>query len=297
MKYLLRPLLCGVCLCLLLALTACGNTPQNSTGTDSPDSDAYSKFDSNTQWDDTAATVTLADSGCTVTGEGAVAAGTTVTVSKGGTYVLSGTLSDGQIVVAAEKTEKVHLVLKGVGITCQTGAPVYIQSADKTVITLADGTDNTLCDGASYTLNADGEPTGCLFSKDDLTVNGTGSLTVTGNYNNGIVSKNDLKIMSGTVTVTAANNGLKGKDSVRIAGGTITVNATDDGIKASNLNESDKGYILIDGGSVTVTAGDDALQAVSAVTVTGGTCTVTAGGQEVNCDGTVDIAKGCLVSR
>ena len=141
------------------------------------------------------------------------------------------------------------------------------------------------------------EPTGCLFSKDDLTINGYGTLTVNGNYNNGIASKNDLKIVSGNITVTAKNNAIKGKDSFLMNSGTLVVNSDDDGIKVNEDEDISKGFICIEGGTVTVNAEDDALTAVYSVTITGGTVTTYVGGKAVNCTGTVNIAHGCLIEK
>lgn len=131
---------------------------------------------------------------------------------------MSGALSDGQIVIEAAKTDKVHLVLNGVDITSKTSAPIHASQCDKLIITLADGTENSLTDAGSsfqYVDPVEKEPNAALFCKDDLTINGTGALTVNAGFKNGIVSKDDLLIVSGDITVTAANHGLRGNDSRR----------------------------------------------------------------------------------
>ena len=264
-----------------------------------PASDKYTVFDTTIAYDpDKCTIIELSDGATRVSGIGAEVKGDIVTIGKEGEYLISGTLSNGQIVVSVEKTEKVRLILNGVSITNGSQAAIYVTSADKVGITLASGTVNTLTDGSKYTgLNEKNEPTACLFSKDDLTINGYGSLIVNGNYNNGIASKNDLKIVSGDVTVNAKNNAIKGKDSFQMNSGTLTVNSDDDGIKVNEDENVSKGFISIEGGRITITAEDDALTAVYSVTVTGGTITTYVGGKAVNCGGTVSIKEGCLIEK
>lgn len=256
----------------------------------------YSKFDLRATYDERTSTkITFTDSGATADGEGASAEGTTVLIVGEGTYIVSGSCSDGQIIVEVKDKEKVQLVFNGLKLASKTKAPVWIKNADKVSITLVDGTTSTLEDTAAYAdANADGEPNACLFSKVDLTINGTGTLNVNGNVNNGITTKDDLKIVSGTINVTAKNHGVRGNDSVSIRDGTITIKCDNDGIKASKDTDPEKGYIYIEGGTISVDAGDDCLQAVTDITVTAGTVTVSAGGKTVNCDGTTHIADGTI---
>jgi hypothetical protein len=178
--------------------------------------------DTEASWDASTATkIELNNNSATVSGSGASVSGSTVTLSQAGTYLVSGTLSDGQILVSAANDDLVHLVLGGADITNSSGAPLYASQCDKLVVTLADGTSNTLTDGgASFAYNdaANEEPNAALFSKDDLTLNGTGSLIVNASFNNGIGTKDDLVIVSGNLTVSAANHGVKGNDSVRVVG-------------------------------------------------------------------------------
>lgn len=211
--------------------------------------------------------------------DGVTVDGSTVTISKAGTYYASGTLDDGQIIVTVEKTDKVELVLNGAFISCSTSAPIYVTSCDEFTVTLADGTVNKLVDGAQYEYDVTGEnePDGALFSKDDMTLGGGGSLVVTANYNNGIVSKNDLKIEGGTITVVAKHDGIRGKDSVRISDGTVNVQSGGDAIKSNNAEETDKGYITIDGGHFNISASEDAIQAETTLTVNGGSFLIKTG--------------------
>lgn len=226
------------------------------------------------------ATITLAGASATVEGSGVTVAGSLVTITGAGTYLLGGTLDEGQVVVDAGASSDVRLILDGVDITCSTSAPLYVRNADKVVVTLADGSDNSLADGDSYVYPDDsaGEPDATLFSNDDLTINGTGSLTVEGNFHDGIRSDDDLKVVSGTITLTAVNDGLKGRDAVVVKDGVITITAGGDGIQASNTEDAALGYVVIEGGSFVIDAGGDGIQAETGLVVSGGDLTVTAGG-------------------
>ncbi|OMF84539.1 carbohydrate-binding domain-containing protein [Paenibacillus sp. FSL R7-0273] len=232
---------------------------------------------------DSATMIALSGTSSTVTGSGAVASGSTVTISAGGTYVLSGTLSDGQIIIDVQDDSSVHLVLNGATLTNSSSAPVYIKEAGKVIMTLEDGTVNTVTDGANYVYPdaATDEPSAAIFSKADLTINGTGTLKVNGNYNDGITSKDDLKIVSGTIEVKAADDGLVGKDLVAVQDGSITITAEGDGIKSTNDEDTEKGFIAIFGGSFDITAANDGIQGETSLVIDGGTYNlVTGGGSE-----------------
>ncbi|GAB7103120.1 carbohydrate-binding domain-containing protein [Streptomyces phaeofaciens JCM 4814] len=210
-----------------------------------------------------------------VAGEGADVDGSTVTITSGGTYRISGTLTDGRLVVdAADAT--VTLVLDGARISSSKGAAVAATAVDRLVVVLADGSTNTLSDAGSY---ADGaEADAALFSAGDLTVAGGGTLTVKGNGNDGIVSKDGLVVASGTVTVTAADDGIRGKDYLVVEDGEITVTAGGDGLKADNEEDADAGYVSVEGGTLDLTAGGDGVAAATDLVVTGGRLTVGSGG-------------------
>lgn len=255
--------------------------------------DVFTNFDQRDTWED-ATTITFADDKVTIDGNGASADGTVVYITAEGSYVLSGSCANGQIIVELDKAEKAQLVLSGLTLTCLDSAPVYVASADKVSLTLVEGTINTFSDGSAYSKKMDKKPTACIYSRDDLTINGKGELVVNANVNNGIGTSNDLKIVSGTVTVTAANNGLKGNDSVAIMDGVVNVTSKDDGIKTENEVDPGKGYIYVEGGQITITCADDAMQATQDITVAGGHINASAGGKTVNCDGSQDILKGTI---
>src|SRR5574344_255835 len=231
--------------------------------------------------------VALADAGITATDSACLTiTGSTVKITCSGTYVFTGSLSDGQIQVedATTDTGNVYLVMNGVSITNKADAPLYVINAEKTLIVLAENSKNIFTDASSRSAitKSDGtlDTTGaCVYSKDDLTIKGPGSLTVYGNYNNGIHSSNDLKFRDDPqVYVKAVNNGIKGKQSVDIDGGTFTVITTSgDGIKADSTGEAGKDYVNISGGSFTITSGADGIQAKSYVLISGGTLNIQTG--------------------
>jgi len=201
--------------------------------------------------------------------------GDTVTISAPGTYVLSGTLTDGTIVVNSADEGRVRLVLDNAAVTNSQGAALNIVAADEAVVVLEEGTTNSLADGTGYDTSAEDAPNAALFSMADLTIGGSGTLTVTGNTNDGIASKDGLVILGGTVDVTAADDGIRGKDYLVVQGGTVTVTAGDDGLKSDNEDDDTVGYILLAGGTTTVDAGDDGAHAEGDLAVTGGSVTIT----------------------
>ena len=236
---------------------------------------ALSARDADASYDTVTGTAVFTDTGITVTGEGLKASGTTLTVTAEGTYVLSGECKNGAVVVNAPKDHKVQLVLNGLNLTAKSGAPLHIQQADKVFVTLADGSVNALSDtGASSDTSVDA----AIFSKEDMTINGNGTLTVNGNYKHGIVSKDDLVIAGGTITVNAASTGVDGKDCVKIKDGSITVNAKKNGIRATNEEDAALGYIWIGGGTIAVEAGNDGLEAISYLKIDDGNITLKTGG-------------------
>jgi hypothetical protein len=227
----------------------------------------------------TATIISLEGNAVHIEGDGATASGTVVTITAAGTYIVSGTLLDGQLIVDTQDRENVVLVLDGMEIASSTSAPITIANAEKTIITLAEGSVNRVTDSDTY-VPAPGsdEPDAAIFSHDDLTINGSGALIVNANYRNGIASKDDLKITGGEITVTAVYDAIRGRDSVAIKDGTVTVIAGADGVQSSNDANAEVGLVVIEGGTLDITAGLDGIQAATALTISGGTLTVTTGG-------------------
>lgn len=225
--------------------------------------------------------VTLSDDGIAGETDGVVIDGQMVTITAEGTYIFSRTLSEGQIVVDADNA-KVQIVFDNVDITCASSAAVYVKSAEKVFVTLAEGSQNTLRNTDEYVAIDDNNIDAVIFAKSDLTLNGTGSLTIISAEGHGIVSKDDLKIIGGTYDIIAAGHALSGKDSVRIADGTFILTAEKDGIHAENADDEEKGYIYIADGDFTITSDGDGMDASNIVQIEDGTLDITAGGGAAN---------------
>ncbi|MEN8907230.1 MAG: carbohydrate-binding domain-containing protein [Clostridiales bacterium] len=237
------------------------------------------------------AQITLSNNSISVSGSGAIASGNQVTISSAGQYSISGSISDGQIIVDTADEDKVEITLNSASINCSNSAPINIRSGE-VILTLRG--DNSTTDGESYNYDdsVDEEPNAAIFSKDDLTINGTGSITVNGNFNDGINCKDDLKISEGTINVTAVDDGLRGKESVEVNGGNITVNAQGDGIKADEENETEKGYVQIDGGVLNIKSGDDAINAFNLTEINDGTLSISATDKGLRSDNVVTVNGG-----
>lgn len=192
-----------------------------------------------------------------------------VTIKAAGVYVLSGTLTDGTIVVDVGDDDKVQLVLDGVSITAVDYAAIYAKNADKVFVTLAERAENSLTVSGDYVQTDDNNVDAVIFAKCDLTLGGTGSLTVKDTTGHGIVSKDDLVVTGGTYTIDSQDHCLNGKDSVRIADGTFNLSCDEDGIHAGNDDQQD-GYVYIEGGDINISVGDDALHAEGLLIITGG---------------------------
>jgi len=261
-------------LLLIFAFTACSNSTIELVKAASESQEDYT---------DNVVMIMLGDE-IIASGHGITIDGSRIAITSPGIYSISGTLDNGQIIVRVEDNEIVELVLNGANITCSNNSPIYINNADEAIITLAEGTQNYVTDGDSYILGdstAD-EPNAAIFSKDDLTINGNGSLTVNANYNNGIQSKDDLKITGGNITVNAVNDGIRGRDSITIKDGIITVNATSDGMQSNNDTDPEKGYVTIESGTINITAGNDGIQAETSLLISGGNITISSGGGSAN---------------
>ncbi len=281
-------------LCFALLLTACSGAQNgasssaaaNANGTAQTIVDTAEMFsdqDKEIGYDETeAAHIECTGDTAQCDSDAVTVSGGTVTITDEGTYLLSGTLTDGMIIVDAEKTDKLQLVLNGLSVTSSTSAALYIKQADKVFVTTASGTENTLANGGAYVAIDDNNIDAAVFSKEDVTFNGAGTLTVTAQAGHGIVSKDDLRITSGTYSVTAANHGLNGQDSVRIAGGDFTIQSGKDGIQAENEEDASLGFLYIAGGTFDITAQGDGLSASGYAQLDGGEYTILAGGGSAN---------------
>ena len=244
-----------------------------------------------------ATTIQFTDDAITCDDDQVSISDSTVTISSGGTYILSGSSAQAQIIIDTPDDDKVQLVLSDLTLSCETSAPIYVRNADKVFITLADGSDNSLSTTGEFVQIDDNNIDAVIFSKEDLTLNGTGSLTITSAYGHGIVSKDDLVVTGGSYTMTCARHGLSGKDSVRILDGTFDLTTTKDGIHASNDDDETLGYIYIAGSDFTICSQDDGMHADSALYIEDGTIDITESyegleGQTITIlDGTISIVS------
>lgn len=266
---------------------------------------SYSDFDETSTWEGDCCKITFNGSNVDVSGNGAEVSNgncAAVKITSAGTYIIEGKSDNGQIYVEAGENQ-VHLVLNGVTLHCENSAPIYVNNGKKTVITLADNSINTLTDSADYeysvtekdeeTGETKGEPNAALFSKKALTINGNGTLNVTSAFNNGIGSKDELKIMSGIINVKAVNNAIRGNDCVIVKGGDVNVESTaGDGIKSTKEDNKEKGFVYIEGGKVNIKSKEDALQAVNLLAITGGNLSISAGDDGMHCDNIIAIDGG-----
>lgn len=216
-----------------------------------------------------------------------------VTILGGGVYVLGGELSDGTVTVDAADDAVVRLVLNGVSITSSDFSALYIKKAEKTVISLVDGTENTLTDASAYDVNKteNGKPTAALYSKDDLVINGNGSLTVTGNYNDGIKVNDTLKITEGTVSVSAVDDGINVNDFISVLDADIVISSGGDSVKCEHEND-EKGFIAFEGTTLSITSDGDGVTASSAIYANSVNANIVCGGGSGNTDKGIGRAGG-----
>ena len=270
-RRILAVLLCAAL--LISVLCACGKTTDAGTDTDTnDDSVAQQLYDADVAAPDLTNATEITLSGAD-----------DVTITDGGVYVLTGTLTDGRVLVNAPDAD-VTLVLQDADITCSDSSALYIYKAASVLVYLPDGTASTLTDGSSYDYGdgvssaIDEEPNACLYAKSDLIIAGGGTLIVTGNANNGITGKDTLKIEDTAVSVTAANHGINGKDCLVLKQTDVTVTSGGDALRATNDSDTALGCVLIGASTLTLTAGEDGIQAETTLTLFDTACTVTSGG-------------------
>ena len=279
-----------VALCVALALGGC-SVQSSTTETKSEvnkDTEAsiiqvdtssfdleYSNRDSKAEYDESSATKID------------LSATSTATISSAGTYIISGTASDGQIVVNAGEDDKVQIVLAGVELTCNSGPCLNVQQADKVFVTLAEGTTNTLSDGSGFTVGEEDELDSTIYSTADISFNGTGTLKVNATAGHGIHSKDDVVVTGGTYVITSTKTGILGKDCVKIKDGTFTITSQTDCIKSNKDDDDSKGFVSFDGGTFTLKSTDKGIQASKLVRLAGGNFTIESDDDTVHSDSKV----------
>ena len=261
------------------------NNSTNSTTTDySYINSEFSSSDLDAVFDEsTAVKIKLNKTSAEISGAGAKANGSIVTISGEGDYLISGELENGRVIIDSGKKKNIRVILNGAKITCKDNSPFYIKKANKAIITLAKDSENVLSDGESYNNNGDdANVDGALFSRSDLTLNGAGKLTVNGNYKHGIVCKDNLVVASGEYKITSKSGGIYGKDSVRICDGIFEINGDSNGIKATNADENEKGYIYLKNGDFNIVSQTDGIEAVDCIKIDGGSFNIKTGGGSSN---------------
>lgn len=289
-------------LCLALLLSGCTTQqPQDSaspssTVTSADSTNVSAEMFTDRDWEDSydanSPTITFDGDTITTSSNSIGVDGSTATITQEGTYILSGTLSDGTLLIDAPDTAKIQLVLNGVNLHSESYAPLYIREADKVFVTLAPNSENTLSNSGTYTQQDEHNVDAPLFCRSDLTLNGTGSLTVTSPGGHGIVCKDDLVVTGGTYTLTAASHGLSANDSVRIGAGSFTVTSGKDGIQSQNDEDTSLGFVYLAAGTYTFTCEGDGISASSYLTVVDGTYALTCGGGSTNGETHTDTTMG-----
>lgn len=284
-------------LVFLLALNGCSATEQDAETGEQASSwesasvktagisteDMFSQRDKESGYDESAAVaVVLNGDQIACDSDQVEITGSTAVIKDAGTYLLSGILTNGQIVVEAEKTDKLQLVLNGVQANCDTSAVIYVKQADKVWVTLADGTENTLSNKNEFVAIDDNNIDSVIFSKEDLTLNGTGKLTIEAVYGHGIVSKDDLALTGGSYEITAASHALSGKDSIRIADGSFVLASGKDGLHAENTDDTSLGFIYIEEGEFHIISEGDGMDASAFLQIEGGSIDIQSGGGSEN---------------
>ena len=275
--------------------TAVSENQKNIELTDSNVDINFTDRDKSSEYDESSAVkITLNGSSAVVSGSGVNISGSTVTITSAGTYIISGSLSDGQIVIAASDSDKVQLVLNNAEINCNTSAAVYVKSADKVFVTLPAGTTNSLGGGTEYVQTDDNTVDGVIFSKSDLTLNGTGTLKIDADYRHGIVTKDTLCITGGTYVIDAVKTCLAGKDGIKILDGSFTLTAGSKGLNSGNDDDAKEGSIYIAGGTFTIKSEDDSIHADGSCIIAGGTYTIAAGDDGIHANYDTIITDGSI---
>lgn len=280
---------------MLVSLSACGSnetiaeTPsptatelQASVETAAVDSSMFTKRDSSTDYDEAAAQYIDLDA---QTGD--------ITLTDAGDYVLSGTLTDGSVIINAPEDAKLHLILNGAHIASQSAAALYVISADKVFVTLTDGSENGISAAGDSAEDDYANVDAAIFARCDISFNGSGSLSVSSAKGRGIVSKDDLVFTGGSYMIQAANHGISGKDSIRIADGSFVVTAGKNCLDSDN-DDSDKGFIYIAGGSFDLSSGNDACHCSGDFDFLAGSMELSAADDGIHSDAALSVSGGSI---
>ena len=275
------------------------NSPDTQNYSAQTDSEMFTERDYRTYYDENESIIIrLNGNSASASSDSVNISGTTITITEEATYVISGTLNNGMIIVNATDTAKLQIVLNGATVASETSAALYILEADKVFLTLAEGSENFLSNGGSFVAIDDNNIDAVIFSKQDLTINGSGSLTITSPAGHGIVSKDDLVITGGNYNITSASHTLDANDSVRITGDTyFTAYAGKDGIHAENNDDDSLGFVYISNGTIKIEAEGDGISSGAYTRIENGTFDITAGRGSVNGEKEASDSWGAFMER
>lgn len=237
--------------------------------------------------------INLSGSGATVSGSGVTVENGNITITSVGSYIISGTLTDGSIKVNCSEKGTVRLILNGASISSSSTAPVVVEETKKVLVTLADGTTNTITDKTRQSVD-DEDFSSAVYSKADLVFNGSGTLNVNAGYRNGIKSTDDLKVVSGTFNITSNEDGIIGKDLLGIKDGKFTIKSGSDGMKSTYDTDTSKGNIVITGGEFDITASNDGIHCNEDILISGGNLTISSGDDGVHADDNLQVDGGTI---
>ena len=294
-KKLLLIIFITACFCLF---SGCSSPTEKNESTNTSEvvlneSEMFTDRDKNADYDESASiAIVLSDRAIECDSSDVLIDGNTVTLSAAGTYLISGSLSDGQIKIEAAKTDKIQLVLNGVSVNSASAAALYVKQADKVFVTLIDDTQNALTNGGSFVAIDENNIDAAIFSKEDITFNGSGALTVSTSYGHGVVSKDDLTITGGAYYIDAAKHALNGKDCVKIADGEFVLNAGTDGIHSENADDETLGYTYIADGTFDIQAASDGIDSSNILQIASGTFNVKCSGKAVKATGNLIVSDG-----
>ena len=257
-----------------------GGNPNNQTPTATIN---YSSLDGESMFKDKdleseysidgAVNITLKGNSISSSSEVVNISGNKAIISAEGTYIIKGELTEGQIVVEADKTSKIRIVFDGVSITNNGSSPVFVKQADKVYLTLAKDSQNTLVSKGEFVESEDGNDA-VLYSKEDLTINGAGSLKIESEKGKGINSKDDLAIVDSKIEINAGSHGLDSNDSIKLKDCNLDIISGKDGLHSENNDDTSLGYIYIASGDIKINAEDDGISALSNLVIDGGNVNV-----------------------
>ena len=281
MKKLIKVFVLTIIAISLISCSTSTNTTQNET----TESTEVSTVETN----ETSVELEINDSIVSVSPGEIVLDSSSIMITEAGTYYISGTLDNGQIIIDTDDSDEVQLVLTNVSINSNYSAAIYVENASNVTITTND--DNELSIYADISSNEDSID-GVIFSKSDLTFEGSGTLTISSNYTHGIVGKDDVEFVSGSYYIDVAKDGVQANDSVSVVDSTMVIIASNDGIQVDNDENTDKGYVYLDNSTLTINTGEDAINASNYIEIISGDYDIESTLDGIQADNYINIVDG-----